>query len=294
MIFRNTLRSRLLLALVLVMAVVVAGCAAKKALWGDPETGLILTYRMAGDQGLQYQSSSEFVQELDISGQVMEQTSSRTLSFSVAPKGMKAGNQSLGVTIDAMELNIKGPQGDLSPDMGGVVGASFDMTLSPLGKEMDVSGAKAIKYNVGPQGERNLASEFESFFPDLAGRPLKVGGTWTTRDTINVEEGKSKIKIILKNDNTLVGYETVNGLECAKISAAVTGSLAGEGEQGGAALIFEGDLTGEDTWYFAYKEGVFVKTSSTGTMEGSITAGGPQGMVIPMTQKTKLETTLVM
>lgn len=294
MISRNTPQARLLLVLVLVMVVVVAGCAAKKALWGDPETGLILTYRMAGDQELQYQSSSEFVQNLDISGQIMEMTSRRTLSFSVAPKGMKAGNQSLGVTIDAMELNIKSPQGDLSPDMGGVVGASFDMTLSPLGKEMDMSGAKAIKYSLGPQGERNLASEFEALFPDLAGSPVKVGGTWTTRDTINVEEGNSKIQIILKNDNTLVGYETVNGLECAKVSVAVTGSLVGEGEQGGAALIFEGDITGEDTWYFAYKEGYFVKTNSTGGIEGTITAGGPQGMVIPMTQKTKLETALVM
>jgi hypothetical protein len=294
MICGNTLRARLFLALALVMAIVVAGCAAKKALWGDPESGIILTYRMAVDQALRYESSSEFVQNLDISGQTMETTSSRKLSFSVAPKGMTAGNQRLGVTIDAMTVAIQSPQGDLNPDMGDVIGKSFDMTLSPLGKEGGLSGAKAIKYIVGLGGERTLKSEFDALFPDLAGVPVKVGGSWTTRDTINVEEGNSKIQITFKNDNTLVGYETVNGMECAKMTAVVTGKLTGEGEQGGAALIFEGDVTGEDTWYFAYKEGVFVKTSSTGTIKGTITAGGPQGMVIPMTQTTKLETALVM
>ena len=82
MVSRNTLQARLFLALVLVMAVVVAGCAAKKALWGDPESGLILTYRMAEDQALQYKSSSEFVQNLEISGQTIEVTSNRILSFS--------------------------------------------------------------------------------------------------------------------------------------------------------------------------------------------------------------------
>jgi hypothetical protein len=289
----NGLSSRLVFALILSAAVVLSGCAAKKALWGDPQKGLILTYRMTEGQELQYASSSDFAQNLEISGQQMQVNSERTLSFSVKQKGMKGGNHVLGVTIDSMELTIDSPQGGLSPDMSGVVGKSFDMTLSSLGKEAGLSGAKQIKYSVGMQGERNIASEFEAVFPDLAAEPLKVGGTWTTRDTIRVEDGASKITITLKSLNTLVGYETVMGMECAKISSDVTGAMEGEGEQGGQPLVFGGEVTGDDTWYFAYKEGLFVKNASNGAVEGEITVGGPGGMVIPMQQTTKIETALV-
>jgi hypothetical protein len=293
MIRSNTLQARLFFALVLVMAVVMVGCAAKKALWGDPQTGIILTYRMTGEQALRYQSSSEFVQNLEISGQQMKVTSNGTLAFSVAPKGMKAGNHNLGITIDAMEVNINSPQGDLSPDLASVIGKTFDMTLSPLGKEMNLSGAKSITYTAGQGGERNVASEFEALFPDMAGRPVKVGGTWATRDTLEIEEGSSTIRILVKNDNTLDGYETVNGMECAKISSVMTGTMEGEGEQGGQSLTFAGSVTGEDTWYFAYKEGLLVKTASDGTMDAKITVGGAGGMVIPMIQTTKSGIALV-
>jgi len=293
MCLSNGLSSRLFFTLILSTAVVLSGCAAKKALWGDPQEGLILTYRMSEGQELQYTSSSGFTQNLEISGQQMKVTSDKTLTFSVTQKGMKGGEHTLGVTIDAMELTIDSPQGSISPDMSGVVGKSFDMTLSSLGKEMGLSGAKQIKYSVGMQGERNVASEFEAVFPDLATEPLKVGGTWTTRDTIRVDDASSQVRIMLKSLNTLVGYETVMGMECAKISSDVTGTMDGEGEQGGQPLVFGGEVTGDDTWYFAYKEGLFVKSVSDGAIDGEISVGGPGGMVIPMEQTTKMETALV-
>jgi hypothetical protein len=293
MVCGRSKRTRLFFAFVLFAAVAVAGCAAKKALWGDPETGLVLTYRMAGIQELQYESVNNSVQNLDVSGQKVEVTTERSLGFSIKPEGSKGKNQQLGVTINSMDMSIKSPQGDVSPDMSSVIGKAFAMTLSPIGEEIDVSAAKAVKYNVGAGGERSVASDFETLFPDLPGKPVKIGGTWTTRDTVNVDDGGSSVQLIFNNDNTLTGYETVDAMECAKISTVVTGSLSGRGRQGGADLTFEGDIKGNDTWYFAYKEGFFVKMTSDGTITGSITAAGGQSMVIPMTQTLKNETSLV-
>ena len=47
-------------------------------------------------------------------------------------------------------------------------------------------------------------------------------------------------------------FETIGGNECAKITAKVTGTLRGSGNQNGADLVFEGDITSDDIWYFAY------------------------------------------
>ncbi len=116
-----------------------AGCAAKKASpWGDPQTGLILQYRMAEDQVLKYQTSAEQTQDIEVMGQAMTTETTSSSSFTVKPKGLKENNHLLHVTIDSMSVDISSPQGDLSPDLSSVIGESFEMVLSPLGKELDV------------------------------------------------------------------------------------------------------------------------------------------------------------
>jgi hypothetical protein len=240
MIRRSTLSTQLFVAVVILAAAVVAGCAAKKALWGDPETGLILTYRMAKDQVVKYESLNE-----------------------------------------------------LNPDMSTIVGKSFAMSLSPLGEELDVSSAEVLTYTIGPGGERSVGPDFQTIFPNVAGKPVKIGDTWTSMDTLDVKEGDSNIKVVMKSVNTLKALEAVSGLECARVEAVVTGTLSGTGQQGGATLTFEGDIAGTDVWHFAYKEGLFVKMVSEATVEGNITTSGPQSMDIPMTQTMKFETSLV-
>lgn len=70
------------------------------------------------------------------------------------------------------------------------------------------------------------------------------------------------------------GFETVDGLECVRIKSAITGTLEGTGEEQGMALNFKGEIEGTDTWYFAYKEGFYVKMASTAAMEGTIATSG--------------------
>ena len=291
---KQDLKTCLVFIPIVIIIGLLAGCAAKTAdPWGDPKTGLILQYRMAENQVLKYQTSAEQTQNMEIMGQSIDTQSSSESGFSVKSKGLQEGNLLLGVTIDSMSMNISSPQGDLSPDVSTIFGKSFDMTLSPLGKELDVSGAGSIKYDMGAAGTRSIESNFQAAFPDLAGKPVKIGDTWTSTDTITEKTDEIEVRINFESVNTLEGFETVDGLECVKVTADFTGTVEGKGEQMGMQLAIEGEVQGKGTWYFAYKEGIFVKDTVNFSSDSTITTSGAQAMTIPVNQETRTETKLV-
>ncbi|MBE9491477.1 MAG: hypothetical protein IMY70_01215 [Bacteroidetes bacterium] len=282
----------ILTVLVIFVAILMIRCATKKNLWGDPKTGLILKYRMADSQILKYRTLSEFTQTMEVMGQSFDITSNGGQSFTVKFAGMKEDNYKFGITIDTMYMKIISPQGEIIPDMSDVIGKSFDMSLTTLGKEFDFSGADKIKYSLGRSGQRSVATEFQVLFPDFPERPVKVGDKWTTTDTINEKSNNGNLQIIVNNTNTLEGFEKINGKECVKITADFKGVLNGKGMEQGTELITTGEITGKDTWYFAYKEGIFVKIVTEGTAKSTTTVVA-QNMEIPATRKYTIQTELL-
>jgi hypothetical protein len=282
----------LLLAVFAVSAL--TGCGGKKqAVWGDTESGLILEYRMEPGDVLKYEMVQDGTEKVEIMGQTNESATSKTFVFTLESKGMEGENHLLGITVESLAASMKSVQGEFSAETDDVAGATFDMTLSPFGEEVDVSGAESIKYGIGPLGDRSIKSDFEAAFPDLAGKPVKVGDSWTSTDTLNIDQGNAQIRIISEGVNTLDGYETVDGFECARVVADVTGTISGEGEQMGAPLAFEGTLSGTETWYFAYEEGHLVKLSSDVDSDIIVTVQAGQEMKIPIKGTSKSETRLI-
>ncbi len=290
MIKKQNLEKRFLPVLVvLVVGFLAVGAVKKGDLRGDSETAVTLQYRMPADQILKYNISEEMNQNIEVQGQSIDVEANSKTAFSVKSKGQKGGNHQLGITIDSMSINIISLEGELSPDLSSVIGKSFDMTLSPLGKELELSGAESIQYEIPSEGKTSISSDFQAIFPNLAGRSVKIGDTWTSTDTVIEKTDSSEMQFDLESVHTLEGFETVDGMECAKITAEVTGTLAGTGEQQGMELVFEGEIKGTDTWYFAYKKGIFVKMISTAAAEGIIEVVGVQDMTIPMIQEVRAE-----
>lgn len=93
--------------------------------------------------------------------------------------------------------------------------------------------------------------------------------------------------------NTPEGFETVDGFECMRIKGPVTGKMTGNLEQQGMSLLFDAKIDGTQTWYFAAKEGILVKTETKASIAGVITAGDPANITIPMTGEMRTETHLV-
>jgi len=257
-----------------------------------PAAGVVLEYKMPAGQVLRYQDKSEMRQVSDLMGESVETVITSSGAYSFQAKGPKERNFLLGVTIDSMGMTISTPRGDLSPDMKSVIGKNFDMVLSPLGAEVDLAGAEAITYEM-VTGTRHVAIFFKVFFPDVPGKSLKVGDTWPSNFVIEDKSGGATARLEFQSVNTLEGWETVDGLECARIRSKVTGTVSGSGKQQGFDTITQGSCKGTDVWYFATKEGIFVKLTSELTTEMTVSLSGAQSMTIPTTQTRKSETKLV-
>ena len=287
-----TARRVVLFAVVVALfTLVIAGCA-KKPMWGDPDTGLILTYRMHENQALTYRYTNDFVQTMDVMGQSMKITGDELHVFTAASMGMKTDNLAFTVTMDSMSMNIATPQGNMAPDLSAIPGKSFKMVLTPLGEEMEIAGADTIEYEMAGQGKRSIESTFLALFPDLPAGPVTVGDSWTTTDSIPESSDDGEMLIVLNNTHTLDGYETMLGMACAKITTNITGTMSGKGRQGGMELISEATIEGSEIWYFAYEKGIFVESISGGTAVGTIRDAGGQGLNIPMTREYKMALTL--
>ncbi len=274
----------MVVAVALVAIALLAGCAGK----GKKESE-VWVYSMSEGKTLVYTKSEDVVQDMEVMGQAMTMTFDKDLGFTMAPAAGEGTDLTAEVTITSLSASMSSPQGDFDADGTPAIDKSFMMTFSSLGKEIDVSGAEDIAYSQGPQGDRSLYADFAAFLPDLPGMPVKVGDTWTSVDVIPVKEQNAELLLSFENLNTFLGFETIGGMNCAKVATVVTGTLTGSGEQMGAPLTFNGTSEGSETWYFAVDEGVFVKSSSNIVTTATVTVSGPQEMVIPMTMNMTVE-----
>ncbi len=281
------MKTRISVILVLAAAAVLATAATPKA---PAQAAVVLEYKMPSGRALTYQAKSEEAQIIEVMGQSMDTSTATVSDLTFKAKGKKDKDILLGVTVDDMSMSVVGSQGDMSPDMSSVKGKSFDMVLSALGNEVDVSGAEAISFAM--EGEaRSLVSSFQNFFPDLPGKPVKIGDTWPATASIEEKTTSIVIRLDFQYVHTLDGIEVIDGLECARVVSQVTGAISGSGNQGGQDMTFAGTSKGKDIWFFAVKEGTLVKAASESASEIFIDVPAA-GMSIPMTLTSKSEVKL--
>jgi len=270
-----------------------SGCAARKPAWMEMKSGVVLEYRMPEKAALKYRNSSLLVQTLKFGEQSMVTRIDNRSVFSMRPKGIDGTALRIHVTLDSASIGIQSPGGNLSPNMDSVVGKGFDMTFSKLGKEIDVSEAGTLKYDLGQAGERTLESEFQAFFDDLPGKPVRPGDAWTSSDTLNMNQSGNKTQLVFNNLSTFKAIEKIQGLNCVRIQTESTGFIKGSGEQGGAEFLIEGTIKASGAWYFAVQEGILVKSSTEATTESMIQISGPQTMTLPMAMVVNSEKSVV-
>lgn len=275
------------------LGALIAACAGGSALWGNPESGLILEYRMPPKTMLSYELAARSLEKVEVMGQAMQVNTVSSTLFSTTTKGSLEKTNDLSVMIDSAYVSITSPRGELKGGMENVIGKTFAMELSSIGKEMNLVGTENIQYELGPAGKRSATAMFWALFPDMAGKPVKIGDTWSTSDTIRESGGGMEVLITSDGQSRLDGVTTVQGYECARIVNTYTGEVHGEGKQGPMDLVTDGTLSGVDTIYFAYKEGFLVLSISSGVAKSVTEATGPQTMTIPSTREMFADTRLL-
>lgn len=270
-----------------------SGCATKKAAWGSIKKGMNMKYEAQLDKELSYNATSEFTQSMVVMEQEFDIIAENDQVLNFMPQTSKDNDLEYVVTIGEMTSVIETPRGTMEADLEDVIGKSFNFTMSKFGIELEFSGAEDIIYNYGMGESKSISSDIQAFFPDLPGYPVKPGDSWESIDDIFEETGDSKISMQFNNIHTFEKLEEFNGYECMKVNVVFTGTVNGKGFQDDMELITSGELSGEGTWYYAYKEGIFVSNVVDGTGETLTRVLGPQEMEIPAERVYTMKTELI-
>lgn len=250
------------------------------------ENGVKLVYKYSGNKSYKYLNVTKIVQSMDVGGQTMDVNVNSVLGCTVKSAGVKDNNLLLEVKIDSVLQVMDTPQGGAGGEITDAKGKTFSMVLSPVGKEIDVTGAKAITYNVEGSGQSDASQQFSGFFPDLPEGVVSPGYKWSSSDTLKTGTTENSNLMVVKSANTFDGYEEVNGIKCAKISTLVEGTRTTKTQTQGMDLFMTGPFTGTVTLYFNLEAGCFVKQIVKTRLVGKIDITGAQEMSFPMVMDT--------
>lgn len=229
-----------------------------------------LEYNYPSGKSFKYVTDSKIVQDMDINGQSMLVNIAVYMGCEVKSTGKKGENLNLEITIDTMAQSIDSPQGSTGGPINDVKEKVFNMIISPSGKIVDLSGATKIVYTVEGGGESNLEQGFLNYFPTLPKNPVKIGDTWVTEDTIQSKTENMSLWMPTRSEYKFEGIEKVDGIDCAKITAAISGTRKMVAQSQGMEIHTSGPYTGTQTLFFAIKEGYYIKESVVSKMTGTI------------------------
>ncbi len=267
------------------IAISLAGCAVKKAPWGNTKKGMTMKYQAPPDKTLNYRTTASFEQEMEVMENKIRITANSDQLLEMMPITDKSNDLDYMVTIAELASNITTPKGDVVAKTEDVIGKSFNLTLSQYGEELDYSGAENIIYDYGTGDTKSISSEIQSFFPNLPGYSVKPGDSWESTDKVTEKSSSGILNIEFNNVNTFEKIEIYKGYDCMKINVVFDGILEGTAEQEGMQLITSGTIAGTGIWYFAYKEGLLIAQESAGTGITNTEVKGPQEMTLPATRE---------
>jgi hypothetical protein len=271
------------------------GCAVKQQqqAQGDPESGLLLTYHMPDDRSLRYRTTVEQTHSMQTMGQSRQFGADKSLEVSVKSRGSSEDGHDLTITVDSLHIRLDTPRGEIEREIAEVLGKSFGMVLSPSGEESGFTGANEVSYDMPPAGRLNVATDFQAFFPNLADGPLLVGESWPTEEQITDTAFNSGKMINLQSVHTLAGFETIDGMKCARINSRMNGMLEQTGERMTRAPEMTARFEGNAVWFFAYEKGLLASMTMTLRGAGEMTTRELHGLPSQMSQEMTIETRLL-
>lgn len=242
-----------------------------------------LSYNYPNGKTIKYITAGKQIQSMDIQGQTMQTDVNSSFGCSIKSMGTQDGNLKLEVTIDTLGQTTNSPMGNTGGSIGIVKGKVCNIVMATNGKVVDYTEAAKLVFEVEGSGESNMAQSIGDFFPVLPSKPVKIGDEWNLTDSSTFKTSTTTMKNIDNTVNKLVGFENVNGIECAKITVVHTGTMTISIQNPQVELTIMGPYSGTSDCLFAVKEGYFLKNTSSTKMTGNLELISPQAMSMPIT-----------
>lgn len=242
-----------------------------------------MEYKYSPDKPISYLNSGTMALIMDIQGQTMEIDIASAFGCTVKSAGKQDKNLKLEIIIDTIGQTTNSPMGGSGGAVQGVKGKSCSIIIAPGGKIVDLSGAAGLVYSIEGSGESNLTQSLSDFFQVLPDKPVTTGDTWSMADSVEVKSSSMTMKTIDNSVNKMEGFETVNGIKCAKISSQHSGIMTMNVQNQGTESRIKGPYTGTSECFFALNEGYFIRLSSATKVTGNMEITSPQAMTMPIT-----------
>jgi hypothetical protein len=243
--------------------------------------GVKLEYKYPAGKSFKYATTSKIVQDMNINGQSMLVNISIYMGCQVMSAGKAGENLNLKIKMDSLVQNVESPQGSAGGSVTDIKNKEFTMLVSPSGKTIDNTEASKIVYNLEGIGENNLAQEFLNFFPSLPENPVKPGDKWIANDTIDRKAQNNTLWMSVASDCKFEGIEKIDGIDCARITASLSGTRKMNTQSQGMDIFTSGPYTGTFILLFALEDGYFFKESVDTKLTGNIEIPS-QNMTFPL------------
>ena len=240
-----------------------------------------LAYKYPADKAVRYLTNSTMVQIMDVQGQTMQTDVNSAFGCSVKSAGIVDNNLKLEIAVDTIGQTSNSPMGGSGGAVQGIKGKSCILLITPDGKVADMSGAAGLTYSIEGSGETNLSQTLGDFFPRLPENPVKTGDTWNLTDSLMTISTNMTMKTVDQSVNKVEGFETVNGIECARITGQHTGTMTMAVQNQGMDIFIKGPYSGISEYLFAVKEGYLVKLTSSTKVKGNLEISS-MGMEMPI------------
>jgi hypothetical protein len=246
-----------------------------------------IAYNYPVDKAIKYLGTTVMTQIMDIQGQSMQVDVNSAFGCFVKSAGKQDNNLKIEIKVDTLGQTTNSPMGGSGGAIQDIKGKTFNIVISPEGKMVDISGATAFIYTLEGSGESNMSQTFSDFFPVLPSKAVATGDTWNSTDSLTTKSTAMTMTTIDNTINKLEGFETVNGIECAKISSQHSGKISMKIQNQGNDLSIKGPFTGTSEFLFAVKEGYFIKMTSATKVNGNLEMTSPQAMTFPIVMDMK-------
>jgi hypothetical protein len=132
-----------------------------------PDDPVKLVYIFDQSKSIPYFSAIKVTQTMEVNGQTVHNLVENYLAFKVNLLGSAADTLNLGIKVDSLFTKVETMEGTTGGKIKDVMGKTFNMILSPRGKEINIDEAKKIEYPVEGSPNANISTFFANIFPDL-------------------------------------------------------------------------------------------------------------------------------